>query len=80
MLLKVENGQFPIDSGRVYLNCHFWVLFTDFHQLIINVYPDFYELSNKTLSWFQERAILIPTNENVEKINNLVLEKFHAPI
>jgi len=30
------------------------------------------------MKWFQERAILSPTNEQVDKLNDLILSKFDA--
>ena len=29
----------------------------------VKIYPDISNISTKTLNWFQERAILSPTNE-----------------
>ncbi|XP_050064217.1 ATP-dependent DNA helicase PIF6-like [Aphis gossypii] len=48
-------------------------------DLIENVYPDLPNISTKTSSWFQERAILSPTNDQVNKINDMILLKFNAP-
>jgi len=54
-------------------------LLSNLLDLIENVYPDLYYISTKTSSWFQERAILSSTNDQVNKINNIILSKFNAP-
>ncbi|KAL0830862.1 hypothetical protein ABMA28_002968 [Loxostege sticticalis] len=48
-------------------------------DLVNNVYPDIHNISCKTISWFKERAILSPTNEQVDKVNNLILAKIDTP-
>ncbi|KAF0682499.1 Uncharacterized protein FWK35_00035880, partial [Aphis craccivora] len=48
-------------------------------HLIENVYPDLPNISTKTPSWFQERAILSPAHDQVNKINDTILLKFNAP-
>lgn len=48
-------------------------------DLIENAYPEISKIATETLSWFQERAIMSPTNEQVNKINDTVLLTFNAP-
>ncbi|XP_039749929.1 ATP-dependent DNA helicase pif1-like [Pararge aegeria] len=48
-------------------------------ELVNKVYPDIDDISYKTISWFKERAILSLTNEQVDKVNNLILSKIDAP-
>ncbi|KAL0859198.1 hypothetical protein ABMA27_011016 [Loxostege sticticalis] len=52
-------------------------LINNIQDFVNNVYPD--NISCKTISWFKERAILSPTNEQVDKVNNLILAKIDAP-
>ncbi|KAL4084234.1 hypothetical protein QTP88_028059 [Uroleucon formosanum] len=47
-------------------------------KLIQYVYPDIQNISSKSLKWFQERTILSPTNEQVDKLNDLILSRFDA--
>ncbi|KAL0840535.1 hypothetical protein ABMA28_015753 [Loxostege sticticalis] len=35
--------------------------------------------SERTISWLKERAILSPTNEQVDKVNNLIIAKIDTP-
>ncbi|GBP64209.1 hypothetical protein EVAR_38696_1 [Eumeta japonica] len=54
-------------------------LHNNIQDLVNNVYPDIHNISCKTISWFKERAILSPTNEQVDKVNNLILAKIDTP-
>ncbi|XP_059222048.1 ATP-dependent DNA helicase pif1-like [Stomoxys calcitrans] len=74
MLLKVGNGKLTQSDGRINLD-NLCVLIDNIQDLVNNVYPDIHNISCKTLSWFKERAILSPTNEQVDKANNLILAK-----
>lgn len=47
-------------------------------ELVQTVYPDIININTKTFCWFKERAILAPTNEQVDKINDLISSKFEA--
>ena len=47
-------------------------------ELTEKVYPDISNISTKPLNWFQERAILSPTNKQIDKINDFILSKFKA--
>ena len=52
-------------------------------ELTENVYPDISNISTKTLNWFQERAILSPTNEQIDETKILLfqnLKPHHTPI
>ncbi|XP_076254316.1 uncharacterized protein LOC143192707 [Rhynchophorus ferrugineus] len=55
MLLKVGNGELTQNNIQ---------------ELVNKVYPDIDDISYKTISWFKERAILSPTNEQVGKFLN----------
>ena len=41
-------------------------------KLTENVNPEISNISTKTLNWFQERAILSPTNEQIDEIKILL--------
>jgi hypothetical protein len=47
-------------------------------KLIQNLYPNIQNISSSSLQWFQERVILSPTNEQVDKLNYLILHRFDA--
>ncbi|GBP64697.1 ATP-dependent DNA helicase PIF1 [Eumeta japonica] len=78
MLLKVNNGKLTQSDGRINLE-NLCVLIDNIQDLVNNVYPDIHNISCKTISWFKERAILSPTNEQVDKVNNLILAKIDTP-
>ncbi|GBP39032.1 ATP-dependent DNA helicase pif1 [Eumeta japonica] len=78
MLLKVGNGELTQSEGRINLE-NLCVLIDNIQELVNKVYPDIDDISYKTISWFKERAILSPTNEQVDKVNNLIISKIDAP-
>ena len=43
-------------------------------ELTEKVNPDISNISTKTLNWFQERAILSPTNEKIDEIKILLFQ------
>ena len=72
-----KNKQFSIDLLQIG-NCEFQavidfitlcVLVKAVEELTEQVYPDITNISTKPLNWFQERAILSPINEQIDKIN-----------
>ncbi|KAF7278394.1 hypothetical protein GWI33_008432 [Rhynchophorus ferrugineus] len=67
MLLKVGNGELTQSEGRINLE-NLCVLIDNIQELVNKVYPDIDDISYKTISWFKERAILSPTNEQVDKV------------
>jgi hypothetical protein len=75
-LLKVGNGGLIQSDGRINLG-KICVLINNVHELFNN--PDYPDISYKTISWFKESAILLSTNEQVGKVNNLILSKIDAP-
>ncbi|XP_045446746.1 uncharacterized protein LOC123654933 [Melitaea cinxia] len=75
---KTGNGAFQ--SGNVKINLsNLCALVQNVEELVETVYPDITNITTKTLCWFKERAILAPTNEQVDKINHLIISKFEAP-
>jgi hypothetical protein len=67
--LKNENGYISVNHsiGRVVNNVE---------ELISAVYPDIFNLSNKSYQWLCERAIIPPRNVTAEEINDIILLKF----
>ena len=72
MLLKVGNGELTQSERRI--NLENLCVLIDNIQEFVNID----NISCKTISWFKERAILSPTNEQVDKVNNLILSKIDA--
>ena len=77
-LLQIGNGV----NDFITLNnpC---VLVKNEEELTEKVYPDISNISTKTLNWLKERAILSPTNEQIDEIKILLfqnLELHHKPI
>ncbi|XP_027851457.2 ATP-dependent DNA helicase pif1-like [Aphis gossypii] len=76
-LLLIGKGEFQATNDKINIKsfCNSVPTIT---KLIQNVYPKIQNISSKSLKWFQERAILSPTNEQVDKINDLILSRFDA--
>ncbi|XP_050053844.1 uncharacterized protein LOC126549245 [Aphis gossypii] len=74
-LLLIGKGEFQATNDKINIKsfCNSVPTIT---KLIQNVYPNIQNISSKSLKWFQERAILSPTNEQVDKINDLILSRF----
>ena len=52
-------------------------------ELTEKVYPDISNISIKTLNWFQERVILLPSNEQIDELKILFFQNLklhHKPI
>ena len=77
MLFKGGNDELTQSEGRNNIQ-NLCVLIDNIQELVNNVYPDIDNISHTTISWFKERAILQPTNEQVDKVNNLILSKIDA--
>ncbi|XP_065580639.1 uncharacterized protein LOC136040325 [Artemia franciscana] len=75
-LLAIGNGKLPVDSisGRIQLSAEFCNLVTSKNGLVEKVFPSI--ISNyKNHKWLRERAILASKNNDVHKINNIILTK-----
>ncbi|XP_074109302.1 uncharacterized protein LOC141534058 [Cotesia typhae] len=75
ILIDIGNGEIPEDEGRIklsYINCQ---NIPDLITLTDKIYPNIDKAGDNCSSWLKERAILTPTNEKVDCINNFLLEK-----
>lgn len=66
-------------NSNVDINESLCVPVKNIEELLEKVYPDISNVRGKTLDWFKERAILTPTNDECNVINNMVQCKFDAP-
>jgi PIF1 helicase. len=73
-LLQTDNGV----NNFITLNNlnNLCALVKNVQELTEKVYPGISNISTKPLNWFQERAILSPTNEQIDKLNYFILSKF----
>jgi PIF1 helicase. len=71
-LLQIGNGEFQAVDDFITPN-YLCVLVKNVEELTEKVYPDITNISIKPLNWFQERALLPPTNEQIDKINYFIL-------
>ncbi|RYE13994.1 MAG: hypothetical protein EOP45_20325, partial [Sphingobacteriaceae bacterium] len=75
-LLELGNGNFAIDpqSGEIEFPENFCQLQSSINELVSKVYPNI-ETNYIQENWLYERAILAPTNEEVDKLNHQILFK-----
>ena len=75
-MLQIGNG---VNGCFITLN-NLCVLVKNVEELTETVNPDISNITTKTLNWFQERAILSPTNEQIDEINILLFQnlKLHC--
>ncbi|XP_036343268.1 ATP-dependent DNA helicase PIF1-like [Rhagoletis pomonella] len=78
-LLKIGIGKMTDNNSNVDINESLCVPVKSLEELLEKVYPDISNLRGMTLDWFKERAILTPTNDECNVINNMVQYKFDAP-
>ena len=78
-LAKIIIGNFLLTcSKQVMVNNtlnNLCALMKNIEELTEKVYPDISNISTKTVKGFQERAILSPTNEQIDKINDFIFFK-----
>ena len=78
-LLSVGDGKFPInhDVGpmKVALPVHLLLKSNSLDDLCHFVFEQL-ESNYDTASWLCSRAILCPTNADVDEVNNLIIEHF----
>ncbi|XP_044582994.1 uncharacterized protein LOC123264012 [Cotesia glomerata] len=75
ILIDIDDGEIPEEDGRInvsYINCE---TVPDLITLTDKIYPNIDKAGDNCSSWLKERAILTPTNEQVNCINNFLLEK-----
>lgn len=65
-------------EGRIKLKSDFCTTVPNLEALINHVYPDVQNISRKSIEWISERAILAPTNESADEINQVLMENFMA--
>lgn len=75
ILIDIGDGKIPEEDGRIkvsYINCE---TVPDVITLTDKIYPNIDKAGDNCRSWLKERAILTPTNEQVNSINNFLLDK-----
>ncbi|XP_060866092.1 uncharacterized protein LOC132941883 [Metopolophium dirhodum] len=75
-LLKIGNGTLENENGYISVDHTIGRVVNNVEELISSVYPDIFNLSNKSYQWLCERAIISPRNVTAEEINDIILLKF----
>ncbi|XP_074106849.1 uncharacterized protein LOC141532417 [Cotesia typhae] len=75
VLLDMGDGKIPEEEGKISISSIFCYTVPDLISLTHKIYPDIEKAGVHCSSWFKERAILTPTNEQANYINNLLIEK-----
>ncbi|KAH0561102.1 hypothetical protein KQX54_013053 [Cotesia glomerata] len=69
------DGNIPQEDGRIKVSCMGYEIVPELITLTDKIYPNIDKADKNCSSWLKERAILTPTNEQANCINNLLLEK-----
>jgi ATP-dependent DNA helicase PIF1 len=77
-LLKIGNGILENENGYIFANHTIGRVVINVEELISAVYPDIFNLSNKSYLWLCERDIISPINLTAEEINDIILLKFYG--
>ncbi|KAH0567882.1 hypothetical protein KQX54_015711 [Cotesia glomerata] len=72
--LPSHNILLEVD-GRISIPDNLGDIVDDFTTLTDKIYPDINKIGVNYSSWLKERAILTPTNDSANSINNFLLEK-----
>jgi hypothetical protein len=75
-LLKIGNGTLENENGYISVNHTIGRVVSNVEVLISTVYPDIFNLSNKSYQWLCERAIISPRNVTAGEINDIMFLKF----
>lgn len=71
-LLDIGNGEYPEIDGKIQLPQNICFMGDNLQNFLDSIYNNLDQLGEK----ITDRAILTPLNENVTRINNILLQKF----
>ncbi|GBP67996.1 hypothetical protein EVAR_57970_1 [Eumeta japonica] len=75
ILSDIGNGNIPEEDGRIKVFCIGCDIVPELITLTDKISPNIDKVGNNCSSWLKDRAILTPTNEQANCINNFLLEK-----
>ena len=75
LLLDIGDGKLLEEKGRINIPGNLCNVVGDLMSLSDRMYPNIYQAREDCTSWLRERAILTPTNDSANSINNFLLEK-----
>jgi hypothetical protein len=75
-LLKIGNGTLENENGYIFVNHTIGQVVNNVEELISTIYPDIFNLSNKSYQWLCERAIISPRNVTAGEIIDIILLNF----
>ncbi|KAJ8736701.1 hypothetical protein PYW08_007357 [Mythimna loreyi] len=73
LLLKIGEGSYPNDEGKVALNDELCCTVSSLQELIFAVYGDLSSVTHQHNTWLCKRSILTPRNDQASVINNEIL-------
>jgi hypothetical protein len=78
ILLQVGNGSLANESGVIVIPQSLGTIVSSQQLLIDSVYPGVGGILNMDSGWLCDRAILAPTNEQANQINNKMMSLFNS--
>ena len=76
LLLEIGSGNFLNKDGLISIPQTMGTVVNSIDDLIAKIYPNIVDISQKSINWFCERAILCPTNARVNGINDILQSSF----
>ncbi|GFX07195.1 ATP-dependent DNA helicase [Trichonephila clavipes] len=75
LLIDIGDGKIKEMEGRINIPESLGNIVGDLIILTERIYPNIHQIGINCLSWLKERAILTPTNDSANNINNFLLNK-----
>ncbi|GFV04814.1 ATP-dependent DNA helicase [Trichonephila clavipes] len=75
LLIDIGDGKIKEMEGRINILESLRNMVGDLITLTERIYPNIHQIGIDCSSWFKERAILTPTNDSANNINNFLLNK-----
>lgn len=76
LLLKIGDGDYPFQEGKINIQSDLGTVVTSLSELIAKIYPFIKNIKEKSIEWLCERAILTPKNDKAAAINATLLKLF----
>ncbi|GFY04395.1 ATP-dependent DNA helicase [Trichonephila clavipes] len=78
LLIDIGDGKIKEIEGRINIPESLGNIVGDLITLTERIYPNIHQIGIDCSSWLKERAILTPTNDSANNINNFLLNKLTA--
>lgn len=78
ILLKIGIGEYPENEGKITIPPDFASVVSTVGYLVVQIYPDIYNIHNQYTEWLCERAVLTPNNNHASFVIDTLLKFFES--